>query len=250
MKIPIRNPEKLQAMIDRRVEAVERAGRLFTYNRRKNIDAMWGRLSDVYKVVSEAGRPVDYRYVTYAMGFPLDTVHHWRIANRLGWLTKRGYLREAGRGPIRYRQHGAKLFTAVPLIEIPIVRQRVERAIAKLLKEVERPAQLVNDVTACVAARIGDHPYLGFTGQHERNMEMIRLRLAGKSLTSIADKYGVSRERVRQIVERAVERTPIHKNTLKLMQRQPFGARAYAHKRQLFTEVADAILRMPKKFNW
>ena len=222
VKITIRSQAQLQRKIDYHVAAVERAHKLF-YDSDK--DAVWGKLRDVYAIARAANGPIDYYYVTEKMGMPHDAYHHWRCATRLGWLVRRGYLRDAGYGCAAdrppYRRSwtkGCRLFVAVPPEKIPIVQKRIKRAVDRMLAAVAPTSYLANEVPACLAKRIGPMPYLGAANNnralHDRNAEMIRLRIGGEmSLKQIGDKFGITRERVRQIVERAVTGKQAASNT-------------------------------------
>lgn len=253
MKIRFRTQQTLQRKIDRHLRQIEIAGNLFFD---KSKVAAWGSLRDVYRAIADAGCPVDYRYVTEAIGLPHTQRHHWRVATRIAWLGKRGYAQETGRGPSKYRNfQGAKLYVAVPPDQIPIVRKRLDRAIARMLDDIEPASYLANDVPQCLARRIetnernGLQPRMyGYPVTAERNAEIVRMRLDGVALKDIGDKFGITRERTRQIFERAIRGDTVDRRHLPTMQKPKWlDHRPNRHTRAALVGAADAILRMPAK---
>jgi len=264
MKFVIRSQEQLQEKIDRHLRSIALAHSTFwdgeDTGRRMGKPSTWGSMRAVYDAIRKAGYPVDYLYVAGAMGLPLDNGHKWRVATRMTQLFKRGFLRKAGRGEPRYRTHGAQLFVAVEPEDVPIVRRRIERAIARMIAEVEPYAQLVNDVPACMARRIeqvGWMPDLRFgrAAPAERDAEIIKLRLSGVKLDVIGAKFGITRERVRQIVERAVtggkrreykrfSRRTVRYDDAQRALRSITALGRYPKERKILLDVSNAILKM------
>lgn len=266
MKIPIRTQAQLQRKIDRGVQSVELAGRLF-------FD--WGKdtapppyrtvvkIREVYKIIAESAEPLDYRTITERLGLPLTVNCMFHVSSRLEHLAHRGYLKYAGRKYTAYYKDGigAKLWVAVPPEQIPIIQRRIQKAINRLLRDIELTAYRVNDVTACLAQRIQQtnyqpKSYLWRDGDvATRNAEIIRLRLGGMALEQIGQKFGITRERARQVFEAAVSGVkkssylPRHKvdfDEANRTMRQIAMMGRYPKERKILLDVSDAILRMPQ----
>jgi hypothetical protein len=254
VKIPIRNPVALQNRIDRHVRAIENAGRAFGRYPRSGKGPS---LPAMYNILLKAKRPMNYRDLTDALDLPQTVESHFPLSGRLAMLASDGYAVCVGRGPSKYHHmRGAKLYVAVPLDQVKRVQRRIHKAIKRMLDDPELKllTYRINEVPQCVATRIGPTPYLGRAVVADRNREMIELRLGGMSLNKIGAKYGITRERVRQIVENAVAGRRVNgfeprphkidfdegRRTLRYLK----GLSRYPKERGILLDVSKAILRM------
>lgn len=196
MKIPIRAEYQLQRTVDVAVRLFQI--RLENLHFHQNSEHT-AEVRQIYEAVATADAPVDYVGVLRALDWEPTPTKKFKVSHRLHYLEGRGFLVNVGRGPSRYNNiKGALLYRAVPLNEIAIVNKRAEAARRELYRAIEYAEVAANEVPKCVAGRLA-------MPNKERDREIIQLRVGERlSLQQVGDLYGVTRERVRQIVEKAM----------------------------------------------
>ena len=153
-------------------------------------------LSQVLEFARSSGNPLTYWDVLARLRLPETRANCWKASGWLACLTARGYLRPVGR-VVRNRRKPNRASNAYAFD--PCGRSgRLEAAAAKFLTEVERlnrrragNDQLRNRI-------VNDQP--GTEPFRDRNRLLVAARVHGKSLAAIGREFGLSRERVRQIV--------------------------------------------------
>jgi len=158
------------------------------------------RMAQIVQVVRAAPRPVDYVYVAEVLDVGREA--HWHISSRLVILTKWGWLREAGRGPVRYYcKQGALLYEANPPEYAR--RKALARATEAFFARVDRlDARRMR--RSCMASHLVVPDW--WDSMADRNALILQRRLSGQTLGQIGDDVGLTKERIRQIVERSIER--------------------------------------------
>lgn len=146
-----------------------------------------------WRVLVELG-PCTYREIAARLRLP-----PWGAYSLLRQLVVNRWARTEGReqGRSRDGRRGARLFVAVTA-ERPLVaraRSRLYCRAARARELVERRPRL---------AERFELGRLGWVRQTERNSRIVRARLAGQPMSAIAAAHGLTGERVRQIVARAI----------------------------------------------
>ncbi len=205
MKIPIKAAAALERRIDRYVAQIEHAQTRLFYDRERAPASGAPSQHALYAAVKSADHPIGYREIAIRLGVSKE--YRWTLNTHLSILEQRGFLRQNGNVHTDYFRDGigGRAYEAVPPEEIPIIQRRVQKIIDKMLADTESMSQQVNEIPACIAQRVSLEPFMHSANSNPtRNKEIIQLRLAGMPLLAIGAKFGITRERVRQIVQTAV----------------------------------------------
>lgn len=205
--IKVLNEELLQARIDKEVAKLERRLRAYNYEVGNN------NMAKLWRYLRSLGRGITY----------LDTADfirdsgtckylnsidlHWLASSRTHILEQRGWLKCIGRAapspyfkdPTAKGARGAKLYE-------PCVPERrnlrgIQRACDKLVANVELWDAQTNQVPSCIVEHLNPERIYS-----NRDWDIVDDRVCGLTLQEIGDKHGITRERVRQIIDKAVGR--------------------------------------------
>lgn len=198
------SPEGYQAAVAKVVAQFER-----DTTRRRPLGSYLHRMLVALETL---GRPATYAEVADAMGEASTGDAGWLVSSRLRRLVNVGYARIVGKKPQTWHRRGANgsendVTFQVTLYELVAWCPAKTAAIAKA--RLERQMDLLDGRKALGMCIVSSW---SFTNS-ERNQQMIGERAKGRSMVDIGKEYGVTRERVRQVVARAVnKRREVHVN--------------------------------------
>lgn len=179
---------------------------------RRELNRPRGKLGAIYRALEDRG-PLTSRQLLEPLGYSAADAKAWgHVAGALWALETRGYVRVAGfvgadsYRPLRLRKRGAKIFQAIPIEEVAGVMNRIERALRRLYSAAAAVEQN-GKVASCIVNRALDQPL------YDREIGILLRRADGESLKSIAAHYGITRERVRQIIVQAVRLRQLRERT-------------------------------------
>ena len=161
-----------------------------------------GKLGCVYRLVRDSGTSTTYREA--ALLTPDHYDPFWHASSRLALLEGRGFIRRIGfvdRGYFTDAPHRrAPMFRASenPPPSVEFHAESARKALYKTLDQLEGRRQRVS----CVARRFIETDTYAFD---ERYHDMTARRAQGETLLDIAQDYGITRERVRQIVNKTLK---------------------------------------------
>ena len=153
-------------------------------------------LSRVLELARSSTKPLTYREIMAKLKLPETRANRWKAASWLTCLTARGYLRRV-ESTVRSHRKPNRAINAYTF-DLFGRSHRLEEAAARFLKAVEhlncRRARNDELKVRIVNDRPGTEPF------RDRNRLLVAARVRGQSLAAIGREYGLSRERVRQIV--------------------------------------------------
>jgi hypothetical protein len=155
----------------------------------------------VYEAVARLDpKPVDYARVGEALRVRNER-NLWIIGSKLAALRKDGYLRVVGEGPSRHGHRGAKLYRLAD--REPHIQAALEWRAARFLAKAERL-----EIAVRTAERLAAAAASGLRGfpewRRERDARIVAERARGVGLEKIGGRFGLGRERVRQIIAAAI----------------------------------------------
>jgi hypothetical protein len=190
---------------------------IYCYINRWHSGAPWllSETSDIrkiYEAVKQHGT-CGYGEILDALDDMRQKPNGWRsLVSRLHHLTQIGWLEHAP--PIKrkvkypngiYYTREFAQFRLAPGPTTGLMPGRIKKFLCKVSALDARRVTtngIVARVNLTTAAALGE--------KNERNVDIIKRRLAGESLQQIGDAYGISRERVNQIFHRALTNTSEH----------------------------------------
>ncbi len=149
-----------------------------------------GMLGDILKIVHNAGRPVTRREVEQELGIG----NRLAVYGRLWLLERRGFVRVSGGTPSPRGPNGT-------LFEFQTDKSsyKVRKAQEWLEREISKAELEARSLATCVASS------LNFAGS-ERNRQIVEMYSRGVRKSDLAARFGITQERVRQIVAAAINR--------------------------------------------
>ena len=155
-----------------------------------------GFMGQLYRAIADSEEPIGYTAVAEIIGLEPTAKNRWHVHTRLGYLKQNGWIEEDGRSEPGYNNLTHRTYRATPKHE----KKYLPSAVKKFNERVDA-LQARRTRTACLAVTL--RPAMAHISTRERNI--LRARLDGMTLSQIGEQHGVTRERIRQIIERDVE---------------------------------------------
>jgi sigma-70-like protein len=205
MEMPFLTRKSFEAQLERAVKKYEQ--RIAVILKQKPYHSS-GKVGRIFKLINKIrslpkGTLFSYRspelleIVPNASIRP-DVYTYWCLCSSLGYLERCGLIRKVRMEPSNYKGLSHPLYKLCEPPQGP-AKIKIKRAIKRLLEQSMELESRFYVRTACLAslANVG-------TVNVERDNEIIDQRIAGDTLQEIGDRYNITRERVRQIIEVAV----------------------------------------------
>jgi hypothetical protein len=175
---------RLQDRIDRAVRIFQRGCGL------ASPDAT-GQLAQIYRLLLDAAEPMGRGEIVKRLGLTFKGAQY-QVHGRLRHLVAAGWIYEAGRRRSPYYKNSDRTHPVFAALPTP-TNWSVLGAKARLDKYLDRLDQRAYQVPSCMASHV-------VRPLDQRAREMLERRMKGEFLQDIGDDYGLTRERVRQIV--------------------------------------------------
>ena len=169
-----------------------------------------GKMHKFLAALESLGRPATYSDVRDASGLPNTIENGWIVNSRLRHFVNIGSARLAGTEPRTHHRRGPygsfnDVTRNVKLYEF--VSYCPSKTAARAKARLDRTMDQLDGRKALGLCVVSSWSFAG----SERNQRMVAERAKGRGLADIGREYGVTRERVRQVVARAInERRDSH----------------------------------------
>lgn len=168
-------------------------------NRIRAIEDKLGKTGLVYNAVVNSPTPIGYLGVLKVLGMEPTVSNKWMVSGRLGRLKRGGWLTQVGWSSPSYKNIKHTLYTSNPIKNA----KTITKALLYFNRKVEQLDRNHNKLE-CMSNII--NPKLSNFSIVKQSI--INDRLSGETLEAVGTKYGVTKERVRQIVERQLSNKP------------------------------------------
>lgn len=166
-------------------------------------EGKWSSIPKLLEVMRQQNRPMTYREVMEYLPIPYTNKTRWATRSRFTYLTKCGLMH------IHDEIEAYNNIWSPRFVLEDVAKGEVAERAAKLKtwfdNEVDK-LEAMRMRRSCIAATALDGSMgIGVGNEAERNKQIVLLRRRGLRYSQIAELYGVSHQRIGQIIQRAIK---------------------------------------------